>query len=60
MTDGLIAGKLLGDPERRIGKGGKPFVVAAGSGPKPVFLSRSPLPKVDVQSRRAALDTKPT
>lgn len=50
MTDGLIAGKLLGDAERHIGKGGKPFVVAAGSGPKPVFLSRSPLPKVDVQS----------
>jgi single-stranded DNA-binding protein len=28
MIDGLIAGKLLGSPERRTDKNGKPFVVA--------------------------------
>jgi hypothetical protein len=28
MLDGLIAGKVFGDPERRMGKGDKPFVVA--------------------------------
>ncbi|MDO8263688.1 MAG: hypothetical protein Q7T21_10750 [Gallionella sp.] len=28
MIDGLITGKVLGDPERRMDKGGKPFVVA--------------------------------
>jgi single-stranded DNA-binding protein len=28
MIDGLIAGKLHGDPEQRLGKNGKPFVVA--------------------------------
>ena len=28
MIDGLIAGKVFGDPERRMGKGDKPFVIA--------------------------------
>ncbi len=28
MIDGLIAGKLLGSPERRVDKNAKPFVVA--------------------------------
>lgn len=28
MIDGLIAGRLLGDPERRVGKGGSLYVVA--------------------------------
>jgi hypothetical protein len=28
MIDGLPAGKVFGDPERRMGKGAKPFVVA--------------------------------
>ena len=29
MIDGLIAGRLIGDPEQRSGKGGSPFVVAS-------------------------------
>lgn len=28
MIDGLIAGRLIGDPERRVGKGETTFVVA--------------------------------
>ena len=28
MIDGLIAGKVFGDPEQRLGKGDRPFVVA--------------------------------
>jgi single-stranded DNA-binding protein len=28
MIDGLIAGKVFGDPEQRVGKGERPFVVA--------------------------------
>lgn len=28
MIDGLIAGRLLGDPEQRVGKAGSKFVVA--------------------------------
>jgi single-stranded DNA-binding protein len=27
MIDGLIAGKVFGDPEQRLGKGDRPFVV---------------------------------
>ena len=28
MIDGLVAGKLTGEPEQRLGKGDSPFVVA--------------------------------
>jgi len=44
MIDGLIGGKLYGAPEKRLGKAGKPFVMAkvrasAGDGETTLFVN---------------------
>ena len=45
MIDELMAGEVFGDPQRRTGKGGKPFVVAKVRAPtgllEPVTFAES-------------------